>query len=410
MSIPTLQSNRTWRSTLAMAVAICLYVVSLSPTFAGPREQAKRIYDRLAGVPPTNAVLDTISGDPQLAATEAMNNPNFYNVTLKNFITPWTNKDGTVFADLNDYTATVIGVIRDQRDFREILFENIIYVGDSSLSLPTYSNSNNNHYSQMETSGADLSDTNNLVMRTQTQITGLADVATAGVITTRAGAGAFFYAGTNRAQVRFTLMNHLCNDLEQVKDITRSPDRIRKDVSRSPGGDSRIFLNNCIGCHSGMDGLAGAFAYYEWQYDPNTDPQGINGQMIYTQGTVQGKHLINDTNFRYGYVTTDDSWINYWRRGPNGNNPPSGNNRIGWGTYTGLNLDDGHSIGNGAKSLGVELANTNAFAECQVKKVFKAVCFREPTGSQIQTMTTNFTANYNLKDVFAEAAVICMGN
>jgi hypothetical protein len=96
---------------------------------------------------------------------------------------------------------------------------------------------------------------------TQSSLTGIPAAATAGVMTTRAAARAFFIDGTNRAMFRFTLMNHMCNDLEQVKDITRVPDRIRQDVSRSPGGDSRIFLNNCLGCHAGMDPLAGAYAY-----------------------------------------------------------------------------------------------------------------------------------------------------
>ena len=82
------------------------------------------------------------------------------------------------------------------------------------------------------------------------QGTGLPPDATAGVLTSRAAAQAFFVAGTNRAMFRFTLMNHLCNDLEQLNDTTRAPDRIRQDVSRSPGGDSRIFLNSCVGCHS----------------------------------------------------------------------------------------------------------------------------------------------------------------
>ena len=83
-------------------------------------------------------------------------------------------------------------------------------------------------------------------------------------ITTRAASEAFFIAGTNRAMFRFTLMNHLCMDMEQVHDTTRPPDRIRQDVTRSPGGDSRVFLNNCIGCHSGMDPMAQAFAYYNF--------------------------------------------------------------------------------------------------------------------------------------------------
>ena len=76
-------------------------------------------------------------------------------------------------------------------------------------------------------------------------------------MTTRAAAQAFFIAGTNRAMFRYTMMNHLCMDLEQVQDPTRPPDRVRQDVSRSPGGDSRVFLNNCVGVPRGH-GPAGA--------------------------------------------------------------------------------------------------------------------------------------------------------
>ena len=58
-------------------------------------------------------------------------------MTLKNFATPWTNRDQTVFAPLNDYTATVIGMVRDDVDFRGLLSDDIVYVG-SGIS-PAYS-------------------------------------------------------------------------------------------------------------------------------------------------------------------------------------------------------------------------------------------------------------------------------
>jgi hypothetical protein len=224
----------------------------------------------------------------------------------------------------------------------------------------------------------------------QSATTGLPANAIAGVWTTRAAAEAFFVAGTNRAQFRFTMLNHLCNDMEQVLDVKRTPDRIRQDVSRSPGGDSRLFLNNCIGCHSGMDPMAGAFAYYNFDE--------IAGCIEYTPGTVQSKYFNNDTNFEYGYRTVDDSWANYWRAGQN--------QFLGW---------DGSQPGNGfgARSMGQELANSDAFASCQVKKVFRAVCQRDPEDAadrlQIDQMVTTFKAGYRMKQTFAEAAVYCMG-
>jgi hypothetical protein len=374
----------------------CLLLYGYTAANAGDleRRQAKRIHDRLAGVPPTETVLDAmeaelISGNNSNAALIAMDNSAFYNVTLKNFATPWTNRDRTLFAPLNDYTATVIGMIRDEVPFNQLLSADLIYTGDASLGLPANLQSSNDHYLAMEQQGIDLKD--NLVADMQSLHYGLPATATAGVMTSRAAAEAFFVDGTNRAMFRFTLLNHLCNDLEQVKDITRSPDRIRQDVSRSPGGDSRIFLNSCVGCHSGMDPMAQAFAYYNF----DSGSQRIQ----FTQGATQPKYHINENTFKYGFVTPDDHWDNYWRSGQNA--------LLGWdGSLPGS--------GDGAKSLGVELANSEAFARCQVEKVFKTVCLREPGNSldrsRVDSITASFKAdNYNMKTVFAETAAYCKG-
>jgi hypothetical protein len=361
---------------------------------ADPREQAKLIHDRLAGVPPTEAVLQQMENaigmnDAHAAAAIAMDNPNFYNVTLKNFAAPWTNREQSVFVPLNDYTATVIGMIRDDVPFNTLLSADILYVGDGSLGLPPYSNSNNAHYEQMEQQAVDLM--TGLVQTPQSSVTGVPPTATAGVMTTRAAAQAFFIAGTNRAMFRFTLLNQMCNDLEQLHDVRLPPDRIRQDVSRSPGGDSRLFLNNCIGCHTGMDPMAQAFAYYN--FNPDT------GSIEYTPGQVQPKYFNNDSNFPFGFVTPDDSWENYWR---------SGQNRfLGWDSSL-------PGSGSGAKSLGQELANSTAFASCQVKKVFRAVCLRSPEDAadraQAGQMVSSFTSSgYQMKQTFADAAVYCMG-
>ena len=61
------------------------------------------------------------ANDADGAARIAMQSPSFYRVVLKNFATPWTNRDQTVFAPLNDYTATVIGMIRDDKPFNTVL-------------------------------------------------------------------------------------------------------------------------------------------------------------------------------------------------------------------------------------------------------------------------------------------------
>lgn len=407
---PTRSANSAGCNGFAVISLVALLLFS-GATSAGPREQALQIHNRVAGIPPSEAVLLQMAtliqnGAVSDAVNLAMDNEAFYSVTLKNMAAPWTNREQTVFVPLNDYIATVIGLVRDDDDFRKLLYDNVIYVGNPSLGLPAYANNNNNHYQTLEAQGHSLK--TQLVKREQSAVTGLPADATSGVLTTRAAAKAFFYAGTNRAMFRFTLMNHLCRDLEQVHDTSLPPDRVRQDISRSPGGDSRVYLNNCVGCHNGMDPLAQAYAYYDYEFDIDADPEGENGSISYntegqtdpTTGTrVKKKYHINNTTFRYGYATPDDQWDNYWRTGMNSN--------LGW--------DDALTgSGSGAKTMGMELAHSRAFASCQVEKVFRKVCLRKPADaadrSQINTITNSFAANgYKLKDVFISTADYCKG-
>ena len=75
--------------------------------------------------------------------------------------------------------------------------------------------------------------------------------------------------------------------------------------------------------------------------------------------------------------------------------------------------------GSGAKSMAQELAYSDAFARCQVEKVFKAVCLR-PAGNAndraaVDSIISKFkqpfkkSEGYELKRVFAETAAYCKG-
>jgi len=408
--------NRFFSSISLLTRAFFIFILSffslISSVQSTTLEQAKQLHDRISGVPASQNTLTemvTLLDNNQAieAAYIAMDSHDFYSTTLKIFATPWTNKDQDIFFELNDYSATIIGMVRDDIDFRQILQANTTYVGKDELNLPAYNNNNNSHYLALENQFINLAD--NLVAKNQSDLSGLPADATAGILTSRASAKAFFYLGTNRAMLRFTLLNHLCTDLEPLKDTTLSPDRIRQDVSRSPGGDSRLFLNNCIGCHTGMDPLAQAFAYYDYDFDQDNDPTGESGTISYNQsgttdsvtGTrVQAKYHNNATSFPYGFVTRDDQWENYWREGAN--------QKLGWDAEI-------SGKGAGAKSLGQELANSQAFAQCQVKKVFKTVCLRDAESDadlvQINDTTESFKQNaYQLKRVFAEVGAYCMGD
>jgi hypothetical protein len=377
---------------------VCLFACVASAALANERDQAKRIHDRIAGVPPSEQTLTQMedlvrAGNAIGAANIATQNAAFYNVTLKNMAVPWTNRDQTVFAPLNDYVATFIGMVRDDVPFNTALSADLTYT--VSGATPGASPSNNDHYANAESNGLNLFTA--LQSTTQSAVQGIPPAATAGFLTSRAAAEAFFVDGTNRAMFRFTMMNHMCRDMEQVHDISLPPDMIRQDVSRSPGGDSRVFLNNCIGCHSGMDPLARAFAFYD--FDNGTPEAPGTMRLVYTPGVVQPKYYNNDTNFAPGFRTPDAQWVNRWRKGQN--------SLLGWSSSL-------PGAGDGAKTMGEELANSDAFAQCQVEKVFKTVCFRAPGNDadrgEVLAMKNRFKANgYRLKQVFAEAAVHCMG-
>ena len=413
-------------SRILSAAALSTGVLLAHTVHAGSEEQAKRIHDRLTGVPPSSVILEQMVeqldlGNGVEAARIAIDNDenhDFYNVTLKNWAAPATNRDQTVFVDLNDYIATLIGAVRDGDDptspvdFRTAFYGDMLYVG-SDASLPAYANNNNAHYAELEAqlgrnsnSGLTLKD--QLVRVSQSATTGVPPEGVAGVVTSRAAAKAFLIAGTNRANFRFTLLNHLCLDLEQVHDVTLPPDRIRQDVSRSPGGDARVFLNNCIGCHSGMDPMTQAFAYHNYVFDAENDVTGENGQIEYTPGVVQEKNLVNGATFQWGFVTPNDNWDNYWRQGQN--------SVLGW--EDGLAAERGVGSGTGASSMIRELVHSQQFAHCQVTKAYRAVCLKEPDLSDepgndaaaFNSIVSNFTSNgYNMKGVFMEVADYCKG-
>ena len=141
-----------------------------------------------------------------------------------------------------------------------------------------------------------------------------------------------------------------------------------------------------------MDPLAQAFAYYNFNE--------TTGRIEYTSGQVQPKYLINQDNFKPGYVTKDDGWNNYWRQGAN--------TVLGWSS--GL-----PGSGNGAKSMGQELASSDQFARCQVEKVFKTVCLHPPVDTADRAAVNSIigvfrSGGYKVKDVFAQTAAYCKGN
>ncbi len=391
MVLRTLKSLSVFKNTCLTLIGFAL----ISPVaIAGARDQAFQMFNRLNGVPPSSTKLDEMAGlitagDMKGAALAAINDNGgmFYNLMLKDVVARWTNTDNSPRVPLNDYVATVIGMVRDDIPFNTVLSGDIVYTGNTT-GAPAYSLANNAHYQFLDDQGVDLKAA--LVQQKQSLLSpSLPADATAGVMTTRAFADSYYKAGTNRRAVAFTLANFVCKDMDKLADTTRPDFRVRRDVTRAPGGDSALFRNRCAGCHAGMDAFAGAFAFYD--FDDTTTA------LVYTPGTVRPKYNRNTTEFPDGFETTDDSWLNNWLVGQNAN--------LGW---------HGTSDGNGAKAFGEMLTSSDAFAGCMAKRAVEAMCLHPVTNKNeidaVATIAEGLRKDnaYSMKGAFAEAAAFCV--
>ncbi len=357
-----------------------------------PREQAYTLHNRLAGVPPKPSVLtlmenDIIAGNPAAAANRALANPNFINITMKNWVKSWSNREQTNRVDFNDHTATLIGLIRDDVRFDEALYGDRYYtvVGSNQA----YANNSNAHYQSAEAQRLDFSNPAVLVADSQATRLGLPAGAISGVITTRKSGESFFQAGTNRRINRFTFMNFLCNDYEQIHDVTVPTYHIGRDVERTPGGDSRTFLNKCVGCHAGQDALRGAYAYYDYS----------NNMIAYTAGVVAPK-INKNVLYSAGKMTVNDSWENLWAL-------PNTQNQLKL-------VFKGAVAGNGAPSMNRMLARSEGFSNCMAKKVFELVCMKEPVNTDDKVFVAanarafESTDMYSMKKLIVKTSVGCI--
>ncbi|HXH31102.1 MAG TPA: hypothetical protein VNJ01_09845 [Bacteriovoracaceae bacterium] len=459
------------------------FAAALSMVPADPRAQARKLYFSLTGVTPSTRELDLLEVKMESNKNEAAldiidqrneikNGGAFYTVTVKDMVTPWTNKDGSTLSPLNDMSATIIGWIRDNKQFNQILYTDSVYkaagvtfkgelkyfpknqypgtianaqqlcdrdipAADRAdrtksfwiihndpfnpndrnakkcmatkynetqlngfyaldalllphLDLVIETNliaSTNAHFESISALGLDLGDPRLLNHSSQEVKLHAYPQAISGLMTTRAYGAAYVIAGTNRAPVAFAMKNFLCKDMEELNDTTIPDLRNRRDVDRSPGGTSATYKTRCIGCHAGMDGLAGAYAYYDYTTE----------KLIYKPGVVSTK-MNHNVVFNEGFVTQSDQWINLWVEGQNAS--------LGWGQTT---------VGEGVKSLAVMLSETEAFHSCMAKQVYEKVCFRKVSTVWDKTRVKNLTSSYksdsfNMKNLFINASLSCLGD
>ena len=389
-------------------------------------KKAQDIFQRITGVktPIYDPVLVAMekklaSNDPIGAAALATADPRFYNITVRDFASKMSNRAETNTVPLNDFTATVIGAVRDEINSQRLLWDNLVYVADSSkASVPSSSVSDmlrsNNHYESLDTQRIDLSKV--LIPSTQKVYNGTkaVDMPTpAGLLTTRQWMSAHAIAGTNRRLVEFSFREFLCTPLEKVADSTGPDNVVGRDIDRFPGGSHTKFTTTCRACHTIMDGFRPAFGYFTFNSDyvmhsftsptvktQEDEDKGLGMWKSEDAGAtyVHGKLNKNATVFPGGRVTVDDNWVN---DAVYGANLPYFN----WKRMS----------GKGIQEFGKMLSESKQFPLCMANRVYTSVCKRAPASSEdalLAAAATEFTAkNYNLKFLFQKIVTSkeCLG-
>src|ERR1700754_5232760 len=132
-----LEGARQARAPAAGALCALALISLLGSTVAAaqtpsPAQQGVLLYTRITGVPPTGANLTTVTnsangGDFAGVATLAVQQPQFYNVTLRNIFAAESNRDNSVFVPLNDYIVTAIGMVHDDVPYNTALSADVLY-------------------------------------------------------------------------------------------------------------------------------------------------------------------------------------------------------------------------------------------------------------------------------------------
>lgn len=385
--------------------------------------RAQAIYTRISGVstpiynPALKQMADKLNLNDGVGAAEiATQDPNFFNITVKDFASKMSNREEINTVPLNDFIATIAGFVRDRLDAKRLLYENIVYVADptkaavpSSVEMDMVKS--NNHYAALSSDHFDLSKV--LIPSTQKVFNGASVVdnpTPAGLLTSRQWLASHAIAGTNRRLVEYTFRQFLCLPLEKVADSTGPDNVVGRDIDRFPGGSHSKFITTCRACHTVMDGFRPAFAHFTFSNNivkhsmlvgaaANADEEMATTRMEQMPLYVAKKMNHNDSVFPEGMQVTSDNWVNNARFGSNAST---------------FNWD--RTSGKGVQQFGQMIANSKQFPICMTKRVFASVCRREPASSDqsvISEIATEFSTlqNSDLRWLFQRVVTApeCLG-
>lgn len=360
------------------------------PSRASDQDIAMQMYEHMTGIRPMSTDKDLqqmipliAKGDRAGAARLLTALPSFYQTTVRNMVTPWSNKDRSISEPFNDFHALIIGAVRDNLDARTILTGNYRYQAFKDLGLPEPSLANNDHYTEIENRGLTYM---RYLERVEPQSSGIPQAA--GVLTTRGWGKAFYNMGTNRLAVKFSMEDFLCLPQTRWRDPGMPDSFVHRDVPRAPSGDPEIYKVQCKGCHATMDPFVSAFARVDFT---------ANTMMYYTDHLAAKMNQQPDV-YPGGHPVYDDSWVNLANQHHNAS--------IGW---------RGPDHGKGIHAYAELLANSKAFSSCMVQSVFNTVCRRTPTSAAEKdfvaaTSDTFETNGYHFRELFETvgASAVCL--
>lgn len=405
--------------------------------------RAQTLFTRITGTktpidnPMIGQMADLIDSNQAMAAAGlATQDSNFLNITVRDMGSRMSNREEVISAPLTDFTATLIGIVRDGVDARAMVNSNITYVADpTKAAVPSNQVrdllTSNRHYEALEAGKFDLKKV--LVPSTQFVYDGTKAVPhpdPAGLITSRSFMEAHAIAGTNRRLVEYSFREFLCTPIDKWADSNGSDGPIGRDIDRFPGGSHSKFTTSCRACHSRMDPLRSAFAYMTFSNsfakhsmivnrlaaDSNGEDMNMGMAMGLTAAdpfwlTDEGKKDAQNVafvakkmnhNFHVfpgGRVIKSDAFsnaaIDTW-----------GQSYFGW---------RGKTTGRGIKEFGTMIGNAEQFSRCLAKRVFTSVCKREPQSfddALIKKSAEEFESNgYKLDYLFKRIVVTpnCIG-
>ena len=186
----------------------------------------------------------------------------------------------------------------------------------------------------------------------------------------------------------YSIENFNCTDIEEMMDTSLSDRYVGQDVDRSPGGNPEDYQSQCKGCHTGMDSLRGAFAYYDYDVD--------RAEIVFNKSKVHKKYAHGSDAYEQGYKTADDSWENLWIKGVN--------KKYGWSKVS--------TKGKGVRSCGRCSQKLRIYQSASQKDRTRVVYScedDEKAKEDISNIAKKFEeSNYNLKTLFSVTASTCL--